>query len=156
MDRDPYAPPKSEVKDLRPEAPSYRVRTKWLFLLSLPFLVLTLIDMKDALLPALTTWTLVASVALTISLVIWPLRAIAARRAGPWPLWWSILGGLVLGMAFFGLIADDPTFVLLGVPPLVALSAVFVTAIWVIEARYSLRVYSTGRGLVFIPSNDGL
>jgi len=146
----PYAPPKASVRDVAPDATSFRIRTKWVYLCGLLGMAVLCLVIKDLLWEALTLRPLIAALALTALLSVSPLRALAVRRDGVSPVWWDAMLYCTVGLFLYGTFAEDPEPMLVGLLPLVAVSALLSLGTWIVEIRHSVRVYSTARAFHFV------
>ena len=155
MDRDPYAAPKSNVRDVSPAPARHWIRTKWLYLSLVPLLLYAMLVLWEVFQSA-TAATLAAGLGLAVLISISPAQALLARRSGSSPWWWDVLFCCLIGTALAGSFVDDPLLIIVGVIPFFALVGATVVLTWVIEARHGVRIYSKARGVVFVEGGDGL
>jgi hypothetical protein len=155
MDRDPYAAPKSNVRDVSPETARHWIRTKWFYLSLVAPLAYALLVLWEVFQSA-TAATLAAGVGLAVLMTVSPAQALLARRSGSSPWWWDALFCCLLGTALAGRFIDDPILIVIGLIPFYVLVGTLVVLTWAIEARHCLRIYSKARGVVFVEGGDGL
>ena len=150
MAENPYAPPKSEVKDLVPPRPGRWGRAAWVHLPVFFALVLIVYAERAVLAAGLTVTSVVAAAILGGGLLYHPVRALSALsdKAPPW--WWDVLYYATVLSFVFGLLIEDPGLVVAGAMPTFANNGVIGVMALVIEKRRNVRVYLSGRRYLFV------
>ena len=155
MDRDPYAAPKANVRDVSPAPARHWIRTKWLYLSFVAPLLYGLLVLWEVF-QAATAPTLALGLGLAVLITISPTQALLARRSGSSPWWWDVMVYCLIGTALTGSFVDDQVLIVIGLIPSFALIGATALLTWVIEARHCVRIYSKARGVVFVEDTDGL
>ena len=120
-------------------------------LLGLVLALLVTAYLAPILAPALSIATLVLSVGLTCLVCYFPLRQLARLKDLIVPLWWDLLYfASVAGFLWAALVGDPEGMLVMGMPTVV-LNVSLCVAVWLIEHRNPIRIYTTGRRYVFVP-----
>jgi len=151
MKAGPYAPPKSEVRDVQPAPPGFRVRTKTLYSGMLLILIVVALFLRDMLLRGFAPPSAAVAAVLAVAIVTLPLRRILFRSSGPTPWWWDVLLYALVAAYVFGAILDNAILLFIGFVPVTIMTAVFLAALWWVEAKYPVRAYSSARAIIFVP-----
>jgi hypothetical protein len=142
----PCPSPQAAVNDVLPRA----IRCKWYYLATFALLSWAIFDVRDFWLPSLGAMPLAAGGVLAALLSMAPLGIIAARRSAATPWWFDSLIIGVLVSAVAGAWLGDGVLLIIGLLPAWLLVGEIALALYRVEARYPVRVYSRRRSLVFV------
>lgn len=127
------------------------MRARWFHLIGLVLAAVVAVHLAPVLAPALS----IANVALAVGLSCWvcysPLRLIARREDMVAPLWWDLCYFATVAAFLWSALAGDAVGMLVTGMPTVALNVLLCVAVWLIEHRHPVRIYTTGRRYVFVP-----
>lgn len=125
-------------------------------LLGLVLALLVTVCLAPIVAPALSITTLVLSLGLTCLVCYFPLRELARLKDLVVPLWWDLFYFVsVAGFLWAALVGDPEGMLVMGTPT-VLLNVLLCVAVWLLEHRNPVRIYTTGRRYVFIPRSVGL
>jgi hypothetical protein len=148
-----YAPPKSEVADVRTTASKRWARATWVHFLVFAGLALLALAEVKVVAHALRTasgWCFVAVVVLTAGMLYFPARSLRALSEAAPPLWTDVLGPAVFVSLFFiGIEVEDVNLAVLGGAPAFLANGIVGILVMLTERRHGLRVYVSGRRYVF-------
>jgi len=138
------------MNDALREGPRCRVRAKWCCFAIFAIVSWVIFDVRASWLPALGAMPLAAAGALAMLLWISPLRIIAARRsaATPWSFDIVIVG--VVFSAVIGAWLQDGALLIIGLLPAWIVLGQIALALYQVESRYPVKVYSRAHSLVFV------
>lgn len=142
----PCPSPQAAVNDVLPRA----IRSKWYYLAMFALVSWVIFDVRDAWLPSLGAMPLAAGGVLAALLSMSPLGLIAARRSAATPWSFDIVTLGVLVAAVVGAWVGDGVLLIVGLLPAWVLVGEIALALYRVEARYPVRVYSRPRSLVFV------
>jgi hypothetical protein len=150
VDHHPRTPPKSGGSEA---PPGFRATSFHLLGLVLGLLVMACF--APILAPALSIATLVLSLGLTCLVCYFPLRQLARLEDLVVPLWWDLFYfASVAGFLWAALVGDPEGMLVMGMPTIV-LNVLLCVAVWLIEYRNRVRIYTTGRRYAFVPRSVG-
>lgn len=151
MDHHSRTPPKSSGSN----APR-RFRATSFHLLGLVLALLVTVYLAPILAAALSITTLVLSLGLTCLVCYFPLRQLARLKDLVVPLWWDLFYfASVAGFVWAALVGDPEGMLVMGMPTIV-LNVLLCVAVWLIEYRNPVRIYTTGRRYAFVLRSVGL
>ena len=134
-----------------PEPPP-PLRAAWLHLAGLLLAVAVAVLLTPAIVHAVSLTTIVAALGLTGLVCYFPLRRLSTLENLVVPLWWDLFYFTsVLAFLWALLVGDARGMLVMGVPTIV-LNILLCVLIWLIEYRHPVRVYTSGRRYVFVPS----
>ncbi len=131
------------------------VRAGWYHLAGLVLAVVVAIHLASVLAPALSTATVSLAIALSCLVCYAPLRLLARREDMVAPLWWDLFYFATVAAFLWSALAGDPAGMLVTGAPTVALNVLLCVAVWLIEHRHPVRIYTTGRRYTFVPRHNG-
>jgi hypothetical protein len=146
-----YAPPKAPVRDVVPEARRFRMRSIWVYGAMTAVLTVVAALISEELVAGLSLVTAAASFALALLLSAAPLRNVLALRAGSAPLWWNVLAFGVVAAMVGGAHFEEPDVVIVTFLSLLGFGVAVVLTCWIVEARRSVRIYSTANAFEIVP-----
>ncbi len=149
MSENPYAPPKSAVKDMVPPQPARWGRAAWIHLSVFFGLALIVYAEREILAQGLTAASVVAGTILSAGLLNFPVRSLNALSDTAPPWWWDVLYYATVLLFVFGLVMRDLTLVVAGGMPTVAINGLVGLMALVLEKRRNVRVYLSGRRYLF-------
>lgn len=127
------------------------VRATWFHLLGLILAVVVTLYLAPILAPALSITTIALAVGLSCLVCYLPLRWLARLEDMVAPLWWDLFYFSSVAAFLWAALAGDPEAMLVMGMPTVVLNVLLCIAVWVIEYRHPVRIYTTGRRYVFVP-----
>jgi hypothetical protein len=126
------------------------VRARWLHLAGLILTLLVAWFLGPMLAPAVSAATLVAAIGLAGAFCSLPLRRLVRRADFVAPWWWDLLYFASIAAFLWAALVGDPDGMLVLGMPAVAVNVLLCAAVWVIEYRHPIRIYTTGRRYVFV------
>ena len=142
----PCATSQAAVNDTLPHA----IGSKWYYLAVFGLVSWVMFDVRDAWLPSLGAMPLAVGGVLAALLSMSPLGIIAARRSAATPWWFDSLIIGVLAYAVVGAWVGDGVLLIIGLLPAWLLVGEIALALYRVESRYPVKVYSRARSLLFV------
>ena len=126
------------------------MRARWYHLAGLVLAVVVTLLLAPVLTPAISTATVALAAGLSYLVCYLPLRLIARREDMTAPLPWDVFYFATVAAFLWSVLAGDAVGMLVMGAPTVALNVLLCIAVWLIEHRHPVRIYTTGRRYVFV------
>ena len=150
MHTNPYSPPKAEVKDVQVPARSLGIRTFWFAVTLVSSIICLFVYGLELFGPLVTPPLLAVSAILGMLITLPTLRAITAVRSATVPWWSTMLYCTLFGLALFGAIIDTPAMLVVAQLSFTTSGLLVLAAVGFVERRHHVRIYTRGRGYVFV------